>query len=106
MYNSCAIFVHTSSTEGFPLPPAEAMLSGCALVAAANRGVQEYAVEGETALLAPMRDPEALAGRVCSLLFDPELRCRLARNGHDALGYFTWDRAANAMEAMLKEHVR
>ena len=53
LYNSFAIFLHTSRTEGFPLPPAEAMLSGCALVAAANRGVQEYAVEGRTALLAP-----------------------------------------------------
>jgi len=81
--------LHTSRTEGFPLPPAEAMLSGCALVAAANRGVQEYAVEGRTALLAPIRDPEALADRVCSLLLDPVLRCRLAWNGHDALRLFT-----------------
>jgi glycosyltransferase involved in cell wall biosynthesis len=106
LYNSFAIFLHTSSNEGFPLPPAEAMLSGCALVAAANRGVQEYAIDGKTALLAPVRDPEALAKRVCSLLLDHELRCRLAWSGHYALGRFTWDRAADAMEAMLRDHVR
>jgi glycosyltransferase involved in cell wall biosynthesis len=106
LYNSFAIFLHTSRTEGFPLPPAEAMLSGCALVAAANRGVQEYAVEGRTALLAPIRDPEALADRVCSLLLDPVLRCRLAWNGHDALRLFTWDRAVDTMEVVLTEHTR
>jgi glycosyltransferase involved in cell wall biosynthesis len=106
LYNSFAIFLHTSWTEGFGLPPAEAMLSGCALVAAANRGVQEYAIEGKTALLAPVRDPEALAERVCSLLLDPELRCRLAWSGHNALGRFSWDRSVDAMEAMLREHVR
>jgi len=105
LYNSFAIFLHTSATEGFPLPPAEAMLSGCALVAAANRGVQEYAIDGRTALLAPIRDPAALAQRVRSLLLDPELRCRLARNGRDVIGGFTWDRAVEAMEAMLRERV-
>jgi len=105
LYNSFAIFLHASWVEGFPLPPAEAMLSGCALVAAANRGVQEYAIEGRTALLAPVHDPEALALRVSSLLLDPELRCRLAWRGHDALASFTWERAADAMEATLREHV-
>ncbi|MGA2531320.1 MAG: glycosyltransferase family 4 protein [Acidimicrobiales bacterium] len=105
LYNSCAIFLHPSWTEGFPLPPAEAMLSGCALVAAANRGVREYAIEGKTALLAPICDPEALAKRVRSLLLDPKLRCRLAWSGHNAMASFTWDRAADAMEAMLTEHV-
>jgi len=106
LYNSLAIFLHASWSEGFALPPAEAMLSGCALVAASNRGVREYAIEGKTALLAPVRDPKALAMRVSSLLLDPEARCRLAWNGHHALLDLTWDRAADAMEAMLKEYVR
>jgi glycosyltransferase involved in cell wall biosynthesis len=105
LYNSFAIFLHPSWSEGFPLPPAEAMLSGCALVAAGNPGVREYAIEGKTALLAPAHDFEGLAERICSLVLDPKLRCRLAWSGHEALGSFTWDRAARAMEETLKEHV-
>ncbi|MHB1884425.1 MAG: glycosyltransferase family 4 protein [Acidimicrobiales bacterium] len=101
LYNSWAIFLHASWAEGFALPPAEAMLSGCALVASANKGVQEYAVEGQTALLAPVRDPEALSERICLLLSNQALRCRLARNGHDAITRFSWQAAADAMEQML-----
>lgn len=100
-YNSCAIFLYPSWSEGFGLPPAEAMLSGCALVATANGGVQEYAVDPDTALLAPVRDPETLAERVCLLIRAPERRCRLARRGHDKLLAFTWRRAADTMENML-----
>jgi glycosyltransferase involved in cell wall biosynthesis len=38
LYNSCAVFLHPSWEEGWPLPPAEAMACGCALAAAANQG--------------------------------------------------------------------
>jgi glycosyltransferase involved in cell wall biosynthesis len=102
LYNKSAIFLHPSWSEGWPLPPAEAMLSGCALVSAANRGVQEYAVDGQTALLAPIHDPEALARRICELISDDEVRYQIARNGRLMLRTFTWNRAVNSMESLLQ----
>src|SRR5262249_1246791 len=50
LYNSSAIFLHPSQIEGWPLPPVEAMACGCALVAAGNQGVREYAEDELTAL--------------------------------------------------------
>lgn len=40
LYNRCAIFLHPSHAEGWPLPPAEAMAAGAALVGFANGGVR------------------------------------------------------------------
>lgn len=105
LYNSCAIFLHPSWSEGFPLPPAEALLSGCALVAAANEGVQEYALDGQTALLAPIRDPEALSKQLRTLLVDQDLRLRLAANGNERIRLYTWDKSTDLLEQVLAEVV-
>lgn len=61
IYNSLAVFMHTSETEGWGLTGAEALACGCALVAADSGGVRDYAIDGETALLVRVRDPAALA---------------------------------------------
>ena len=42
IYNSTSIFLHTSSSEGWGLTPAESMMCGCAVVATSNHGVKEY----------------------------------------------------------------
>ena len=82
LYNSCAVFLHTSWSEGWGLPPAEAMACGCALVAAANQGVQDFAEHEITALLAPIKQPEALARQLLRALRDDALRLRIAEAGH------------------------
>lgn len=92
-YNNLAVFMHPSLAEGWPLPPAEAMACGAALVAADNPGVLDYAAAGETAAVVPREDPEALAEAVLALLRDPERRIALARSGHAAMQAYTWDRA-------------
>lgn len=101
LYNSCAVFLHPSRAEGMPAPPAEALACGCALVAAANDGVREYARDEETALLAPIRDPEALAARLLILLRHPAQRAQLARAGMAAIRQRTWAHATDRLEALL-----
>ncbi len=101
LYNSCQIFLHPSWVEGWPLPPAEAMACGCALVAAANPGVRDYAEHGVTAMLAEVKNPLALAERVKAVLTDPLLRQRLAETGCAKIAEFTWERAANVFEQLL-----
>ena len=77
------------------------MACGCALVAASNDGVREYAREGETALLAPIKDPQTLAVRLLHLLSDDVLRQRVARTGHEHIRTFSWKRAVDTMEKLL-----
>ena len=101
MYNEAAIFVAPSLTEGWPLPPAEAMMSGCALAATDIGGHREYSVPEETALLSPPGDPETLAENLLRLVEDDSLRHRLARAGLTQIRQFTWTRATDAFERAL-----
>ncbi len=101
LYNSCQVFLHPSRFEGWGLPAAEAMACGCGLVSAANEGVYEFAVDGENALLAPIRQPELLAQRLIELLVNEDLRVRLAEAGHRGIQKFSWDRAVDSMEGVL-----
>ncbi len=102
LYNSCSIFLHPSHEEGWGLPPAEAMACGCAVVAAANDGVYEFAEDNVNALLAPVRQPAALARKIISLLEDDSLRIRIAESGHRMIQKFSWDNAVTALENILK----
>jgi len=101
LYNEAAIFVSPSWAEGFPLPPAEAMQCGAALVCTDIGGTAMYAIDGKTALLSPVKDAEAMAANLLRLVRDPELRVRLARDGHAFIQRFTWDRAGAALEDLL-----
>ena len=101
LYNSCAIFLHPSWTEGWGLPAAEAMACGCALVATHNRGVAEFATDGENALLTPPRQPEALAQSLLRFIEDDILRQQLAAAGRASVQQFTWEKAVSALEKVL-----
>lgn len=56
------IFVLSSETEGFPMVVGEAMACECMVVATDCGGVKEFV--GDTGLLAPVKDPQALAARL------------------------------------------
>jgi glycosyltransferase involved in cell wall biosynthesis len=70
-----------SWTEGLPLAALEAMAQGRPVVATPVGGTPEVVVDGETGLLVPPRDPEALAAAIGRLLGDPDLRRRLGDAG-------------------------
>lgn len=106
IYNGSSVYLCSSWTEGWHLPAAEAMACGCAVVSTDNGGVRDYAVDGETALLAPPRQPEALAAKLIEVLGDARLRQRLARSGLERIREFTWERAGDLLEAWLHQVVQ
>ena len=101
LYNESAVFLATSWTEGWGLPGCEALLCGCALAATDVGGHREYAVNGETALLSPPKDPAALAQNVLRLFQGDALRLQLARQGHAYIQRFSWERAVEGLEREL-----
>jgi glycosyltransferase involved in cell wall biosynthesis len=103
IYNRAAIFISPSWAEGWPLPPAEALQCGAALVATDIGGHREYAYPEETALLSPPKDPDALAANISRLLRNPALRIRLAHQGNRHIQQFTWDRAVSSFESILED---
>ncbi|MFZ4792499.1 MAG: glycosyltransferase family 4 protein [Blastocatellia bacterium] len=102
IYNSCRIFLHPSRLEGWGLPAAEAMACGCALVAAHNDGVDEFAVDGENSLLAPVGSPDGLASHLRYLLHNEGRRIEIARTGQRQIQQFDWSRPVGEIEALFQ----
>ncbi len=91
------IFCLTSRREGMPVSILEAMAGGRPVVATDVGGVRELVVDGETGLIVPPGDPEALAHALAELLADPERRARLGAAGQTrARSRHTIERAAEA----------
>jgi glycosyltransferase involved in cell wall biosynthesis len=67
--------------EGIPVSLMEAMAMALPVVATDLSGVPELVRDGETGLLAPERDAEALASALASLHDDPDRAQRLAEAG-------------------------
>ncbi len=77
------VFVLPSWIEGLPLTVLEAMAHGVPVVATRVGGVPEIVADGETGLLVPSRDVQALAGALGALLDDPGRARRLGEAGRE-----------------------
>lgn len=100
-YNNQAIFILPSHFEGWGLPGVEAMACGAALVTADNGGSLDYAINGETALVVPPRQPDQLAAAAIRLIEDEAFRLRIARNGQAFVQRFTWQSSLASLKETL-----
>jgi len=97
LYRNAAVFVSGSRYEAFPLPPLEAMASGCPVVSTANEGVLTYAVDGQNCLLAEIGNPPSLAQQIIRLMKDEALRKRLREQGLRTAARYTWTKTTEAL---------
>lgn len=81
-----------SLTEGFGLPPLEAMRVGCPTIVARCGALPE--VCGEAALLADPGNPTQWASRIRALVDDPDFADAMRARGRVHAASFTWERAA------------
>ena len=79
-FRIASVFVLPSRSEGSPNVLLEAMAAGAPVVACSVGGVPEMVRHGETAILVPPRDPEALANAIIQVLGDSELAAKLVAN--------------------------
>lgn len=101
VYDATSVFLCASQSEGWGYPSMEAMACGAALVSTRNGGVDDFAVDGESALLREVGDIEALADAVLALLADEPLRARLAESGVERVRPFTWEACTNAFAKLV-----
>ncbi|HEU0113355.1 MAG TPA: glycosyltransferase [Thermomicrobiales bacterium] len=107
-YGAGDIAVTTPWYEPFGLTPLEGMACGRPVVGSAVGGIAFTIAAGETGLLVPPRDPEALATAFATLLADPSMRERMGRAARArVLAEFTWplvaERTAHLYDALLTE---
>jgi len=104
LYARAAVVACPSHREGFGLACAEAMAHGRAVVAGDVGGLRDLVSDGETGLLVPPRDAEALRDALERLLADRELRRRLGANGRERVrALCAWPRVTDATIAAYEE---
>lgn len=92
------IYVQSSWGEGMGSVLIEAAACGVPICATTAGGIPEVVENGETGLLVPPRNPEALAGVIMRMIDDKNLRSSYAAAGRENLGRFGLTRMANDME--------
>jgi glycosyltransferase involved in cell wall biosynthesis len=103
LYARAAVVACPSRREGFGVACLEAMAHGRPVVASAVGGLKDLVVDGETGLLVPPRDPEALRAALERLLADAELRRRLGAAGRErARERFSWPAVTDATLAAYR----
>lgn len=93
------IFACSSRTEGYSVALLEASAAGIPVIATRVGGNAEIVQEGETGLLVPAGDAEALSIAIETLAQDPVLRARLSNTGRD------WAFSAASVEAMVERYL-
>ena len=77
MLRHAAVFAMPSRGEGFGLVYLQAMRAGVPCLGSRDDAAADVIVDGETGLLVPQQDPEAIAGALARLLTDDAMRRRL-----------------------------
>ena len=98
IYNESTVFLAPSWHEGWPLPPAEAMSCGAALVCSGIPGHDEYAVQNRNAFLARPQEPQSLAEALVRALREKSTRFTYAEQGLSDIRRFTWEAATDRVE--------
>jgi glycosyltransferase involved in cell wall biosynthesis len=98
------LLVMPSLREGFGDPIIEAMALCKPVIASRVGGIVEIVRDGETGLLVPPGDPDALALAIVNLLRDPQARERMGLQGRQvALREFSVGRLADGLAKLYNE---
>lgn len=100
LYATAALLVLPSRAEGFGLPVAEALASGCPVVCSDLPAIRGFAGDGP--LYVPVGDADALARALAGLLQDPEARDHATRRGRRAVADLRWERVGELLAAEVE----
>ena len=94
LYRASDVFVFPSVKEGWGLVVLEAMACGVPVIASNIEPMTEYLVDGENSILISPADFESLAQQIIMVLYKPELRDKLTRNGRKTVQIYSWRNTA------------
>ncbi|MHC4943498.1 MAG: glycosyltransferase family 4 protein [Planctomycetota bacterium] len=98
------LFVLPSLWEGMPYVVMEAMASGLPVVATDVNGSRDLVAQGETGLIVPPGDKDALAGACMELLRKPVTADNMGKYGlRRVLNHFTLETMLDKTEAIYRE---
>ena len=102
-YAAADICAVPSLTESFGLVALEAMACGTPVVATRVGGLQTVVEDGESGLLVPAGDYQALAEAIARVLLDPRLRMHLAHGARSRAERFTWRSVGDQISRLYED---
>jgi len=103
LYSECALFAFPSHSEGFGLPPLEAMACGAPVMASSATSLPE--VMGRSDLLADPKDAVAIGAIMERIISNPAIQAELRAYGPQRAREFPWQRTAEIiLDAFEKLH--
>jgi glycosyltransferase involved in cell wall biosynthesis len=107
LFRTCTAYVHPAihdergDTEGLGVVLIEALSNRKPVIASGVGGIVDVIKDGETGLLVPEKDPEALASAVLRILTNPAEAARLGAQGSAyAARLFDWERITDELETL------
>ena len=102
-YSAADVFVTTPWYEPFGITPLESMACGTPVIGADVGGIKYSVVNGETGLLVPPKDADALAAGIETLIADKELLARMSKNGIKRVNTeFSWHIIARQADQLFQ----
>jgi phosphatidyl-myo-inositol dimannoside synthase len=99
---NAAVFAMPSRGEGFGLVYLQAMRAGVPCLGSRDDAAADVIVDGETGLLVPRQDPDAISGALVRLLTDEAMRHRLGAAGRRRFeSLFTYPRFRARLAGVL-----
>ena len=103
LYDRSDILVNSSLVDNMPLSLIEAFACGLAVVSTNSGGIPHLVTGGETGLLSPCGDYEALASNVIRLLEDQRLAAGLINRARASCQQYTWTATRGSWLKIYKE---
>lgn len=101
LYAGAQALLYLSFSEGFGLPPLEAMACGTPVVASNRGAIPEVA--GEGALLVPPDEPLAAAQALEQMIADPAFRTARVEAGKHLAAKYSWEANRKAVLSLYRE---
>jgi glycosyltransferase-like protein len=103
LYRAADVFALPSTKEGFGLAVLEALAAGLPAVVSDLDVFRAFLGDGDSALLAPTGDADALAAALVRVAREPALADRLRAGGREVAARHSWARVAAAHEVAYRD---
>jgi glycosyltransferase involved in cell wall biosynthesis len=101
LYASCDAWLFGSRTEGFALPPLEAMACRTPVIGTMAGGEAEVIAKG--GIPVPQEDADAMARAICGVVKASDTEWRtLSDRAYATVAPYTWERSTDQLEAALQ----
>ncbi len=102
-YSASDAVIVPSHYESFGMVALEAMACGTPVIASNVGGLRYTIRDGETGLLVPREDPQALAEKIALLLDDEALRLKLGQQSTQTAQRYSWSTIAHEIRELYTE---